>query len=99
MTQHPNDERRGFSPPETCNRSGFPAGMNGAARRGFRLSCGLLLAIGIVGCGPGYQKGVNAGLDKPVHADKQVEKQPEKQPEKQADKQPDKQVEKQADKK
>ena len=33
-----------------------------------------LLAVGIVGCGPGYEKGVNKDLDKPVPADQQPEK-------------------------
>jgi hypothetical protein len=44
-----------------------------AANRGVAIACALL-ALGVVGCSPGYEKGVNKDLDKPVHADQQPEK-------------------------
>jgi hypothetical protein len=44
-----------------------------ARRSPLRFAC-LLVAVGILGCGPGYEKGVNKDLDKPVHTDKQPDK-------------------------
>jgi hypothetical protein len=45
-----------------------------AANRGVSIVCIVLVAVGIVGCGAGYEKGANKNLDKPVHADQQPEK-------------------------